>query len=518
MRGAPTAGGLIALALVGVVVCAGGCDILTVLGGGAGLACQTDEACAAGTRCVDGRCRADCFEDLDCHADEQCRQGKCISMRDAGDAGLTDRILPDHGIPDHASPDSAPSDRAAADGHDDLARAEAGTDAAPARCGHLSAMQDDFESDLLPFWDPYAETGATATQQNGLLEIATAVGVAGQQRYAGRYSVFAADLRDDALAIEVVGLDLPSSGAEAFMQFIHDGDNALAIGYANGELVGLDLADGEIAATTRPFEAAAHRWWRIAEHAGTLDLAVSVNGRSWSVFYSTPTASHQLHGYVHIGAGTFSADAAVNGLVQFDNLNFEPGRQSEPWCRASSLRDDFASAAAGDAWSITRSTSTGCSITWSHGLVRVEQLVAVDRWCGIVTRSGYDLEDDSASIEIEARPQRAGVWTMLFVWQAGSLVGLGYDGADLRAEIFDSAGQTLWRSTEIDRGTRQLRIARSGGALQFLAGTATGSWHLVATTSTALHFDAVQVGAQLFSTVSASSVHVSAAFMHYNAQ
>jgi len=491
-----------------------GCDIWTALGGGGGLPCSSDQACAAGASCIDGRCRPGCSEDLDCHAAEHCWQNRCVARNDGGidDGASADRGRRDATRADQFTADSGQRDQQLAD-----ARADASADAALARCGHLSAMQDDFERGQLPFWDPYAETGAALTQQDGLLEVATAAGADGAQRYAGRYSWFEADLRDDALAIEVVGLDLPIRGAEAYLQLVHDGSNALAVGYANGNLVGLDRANGRSETTTLPFEAATHRWWRIAEHAGSIDFSFSNDGSNWSVFFLTPTASHLARGYINVGAGTFAANAAISGLVQFDNLNFDPGRQPEPWCPASSLHDDFADGVAGIAWTITRSSATNCSVTWSHGLVQAEMQAASDNWCGIVSRSAYDLEQDAASIEVGLRPQRDGVWTLLHVWQAGSLVGFGYDGENLRGAIYDAAGNTLWSATDPDHGTRRLRIAKSGDLLQFSAASATGSWQSIATTQTTLHFDAVQVGAQLYSDISAPNVHVSATFMHYNA-
>ncbi|MBN2362318.1 MAG: hypothetical protein JXR83_22890 [Deltaproteobacteria bacterium] len=524
--------GTIALALL---ASGGGCDIFAALAGGEGLACYGDESCAAGLTCIGGRCLPGCLEDLDCRADQRCENNTCIDLRDGGaDSGAADSTPGDSRRPDashdastdaghdsgpDAGGDAGPRDRAVRDGMStDLAHPEAGTDAALARCGHLSAIQDDFERGLQALWFPYSsDDGITATVQHGLAEIAIAAMSSFPGGYAGIYSYYAADLRDDALAVEVVDLDLPASGAQAYLQLVHDEDNALAIGFAAGELIAVERAAGVSQGASIPFDRDAHRWWRISERNGSIDFSVSATGLVWTRFFTTPTAGHLARGFVDIGAGVYVSGDTSGGLVKFDNLNLDSGRQLEPWCPVRSLRDDFAGGVARPEWTVTRSTELYCTVTWSHGQVQAEMQIEAGRWCGILTGSAYDLEGSAADIEIATRPGQPGVWTMLFAWQPQAMVAFGFDGNELRAEIYDDVGSSLW-STRLAAGVAsRLRIARAYDQLQFESRPSNAiDWQVAAATRTELHFDTVQVGVQIYSDISAPASHVSATLRHYN--
>ncbi|MBN2362453.1 MAG: hypothetical protein JXR83_23575 [Deltaproteobacteria bacterium] len=91
------------------------CEILTAIGGGEGLPCQSDEACPTGTLCLDGVCarQVACNGDRDCPSGH-CRNGVCVaSGRDAAvDGSAADLAGRDLWRPDTAGTDQWPGDAA----------------------------------------------------------------------------------------------------------------------------------------------------------------------------------------------------------------------------------------------------------------------------------------------------------------------------------------------------------------------------------------------------------------------
>lgn len=91
----------------------GGCDILTAVAGGGGLACSSDDSCPANSHCIEQRCTAA----VPCNGNSECADGACVDgvCRPRADAGASDRAT-DAGRSDAAPGDVARRDRTVADG------------------------------------------------------------------------------------------------------------------------------------------------------------------------------------------------------------------------------------------------------------------------------------------------------------------------------------------------------------------------------------------------------------------
>ncbi|MBN2358143.1 MAG: SUMF1/EgtB/PvdO family nonheme iron enzyme [Deltaproteobacteria bacterium] len=111
------------------------CELFLALGGGAGLPCDSDEACNLGQVCIDRVCRpgVSCVCDADCAAGYSCdiKRQVCVlgtapndagrsdqgAQRDAArdDAAITDAAIQDVAMPDTATTDAALPDAATTD-------------------------------------------------------------------------------------------------------------------------------------------------------------------------------------------------------------------------------------------------------------------------------------------------------------------------------------------------------------------------------------------------------------------
>jgi len=519
-----------------------GCEILTALGGGEGLACDDDQACRSGLICVDLRCErpGTCTRDEDCaEVHDVCRNGACVAAPDAGttdaardassndssgrdawnpdraayDLTLYDQIPGDH-PPAHdvAISDTAHSDAMALDiGGADLPAADlalsdraaidrGSVDAAqPApSCGTVSICQDDFTVAMQPHWVQNETNGASlARTANGLVLTTPATVPSGSVAHAEVYTRYEVDLRGDTLTFDVVSATVPVVSGVVYLQLVHDSANSLRFVVGDGVLVAEVVrpsgsARQQIGATNL----FAPGRWRIREQQGTISFETSVanrDGGAWQSHFTTATATHLARGLIQIELGA-SDLATISGNVTIRSVNL--GQPATTWCRASSWRDDFNGILALRPEWATASTGNGaCMVMLQNDQLGILNPIAPGDECGVATRSAYSLVDDSISIEMVSYPAEADLFSRLVVQWPGMLITYGKHGSNLVAEIYDQ-GTIVWSCfTALTGSENWLVISDQGGLLSFeyKAGARTPKY-LFAATQTTLHLDEVTIG------------------------
>ncbi|MYR46586.1 hypothetical protein [Streptomyces sp. SID5910] len=78
-------------------------------------------------------------------------------------------------------------------------------------------------------------------------------------------------------------------------------------------------------AVALPYNATAHRWWRITETAGTLTWATSPDGLTWTTRRTLPTPAWVIGATtLQLDTPAYSNDPASTAYVEYDNLNSAP--------------------------------------------------------------------------------------------------------------------------------------------------------------------------------------------------
>jgi tRNA A-37 threonylcarbamoyl transferase component Bud32 len=134
-----------------------------------------------------------------------------------------------------------------------------------------ASLQDAFDDGTRhPRWNTsYAHGPCTLTQGGGSVQISLSPG----ESECAYQSASAYELRESAFAVEVSG----ATGGSAFLRAVA-GDGDVAIVLDQGTLH-LRARSADVAAL--PFDAAAHRFWRLREHAGAMFWETSPDGRDW---------------------------------------------------------------------------------------------------------------------------------------------------------------------------------------------------------------------------------------------
>ncbi len=127
------------------------------------------------------------------------------------------------------------------------------------------------------------------------------------------------------MLIEVPRTTNVGSGAQTYLALHAEGvDAQIAIFEAGGALFGQGPAPTSDEPFRVPYDAVAHRWWRIAEAGGMLRFQTSSDGRVFDDHATIATPSYAGAVRVIIGAGTYQAEPDP-GSAEFDNLDAPPG-------------------------------------------------------------------------------------------------------------------------------------------------------------------------------------------------
>jgi hypothetical protein len=150
-----------------------------------------------------------------------------------------------------------------------------------------------------------------AQEVGGQLEIRPPANVTAWESY---QTVGLYDLVNSSVTVEVVQV----TSTYTFLDVRVDGYNNQTLGlwFSYGTLETLN--------TSVPYDAVAHRWWRIRETAGKIYWEVSPDAHAWTVldFVPTPFPVTSMSVVLAAGAQTPSPNP---GVALFDNLNMPPG-------------------------------------------------------------------------------------------------------------------------------------------------------------------------------------------------
>jgi hypothetical protein len=123
--------------------------------------------------------------------------------------------------------------------------------------------------------------GCTEAQTDGTVTMTPATAGASKCIYISSRNY---RLTESAIAVEVpqVNVGQSNDGQAASMEAVVDSQDRLQVQYKGGNLsFGFYLAGAYSVVTSLPYDAAAHRWWRIRESAGTVYWDTSPDGRKW---------------------------------------------------------------------------------------------------------------------------------------------------------------------------------------------------------------------------------------------
>ena len=184
----------------------------------------------------------------------------------------------------------------------------------------VSSFTDAFDDMVVhPFWERGVEQGGCGRFEEDALRFEF-VGVPTERCSYETITYF--DLSGDSVSIEYVTPHPgpPQRVAELIVGV--DRDNHFLLSHAENNLFGNIRTDGgSITVFTTPFDAALHRFWRIAEANGFVVWETSVDGVRWETQGSRPTTfsveavATTIVGYPNQGSGAYT--------LELDNYNLQ---------------------------------------------------------------------------------------------------------------------------------------------------------------------------------------------------
>lgn len=437
--------------------------------------CKSVDDCPAGETCVREVCVTVCNSSQDCGRRERCDDGVCVAA-DNGDASASD------GPPDAARSDRARTDATGTDARVDASGRDVRSDAGASdsvqsdasqpllTCGTTSTLQDDFDDGSTSWqWVPYTVPPGAIGEPDGQLRIdlgaSTAVGAE-----ASNGSNYATVLRNDVVRVQVVQVAAVND-VETYLTFGSDPNNWLVLYHLDGILHAEVFVDGSIrSANTATYQAAAHRYWQIREHAGRVWFEVAADTASWTSLLDAPAPAMLDAGYVTIGAVAYRALNQAQTVI-FDDFNV--GRPRPAWCLASSLEDDFGSSALAPEWQ--PNNSTGCTIAQSNGQLVFSHSGNGDADCRIWSARVFGF--DEVRVEVAQRPTGDTYAAAILALEvpAGPYVELSLQGDQLYTWIDSDAALVPFAAND----ARWLRLRRDGANLRYESSPDGTTWSVV---------------------------------------
>jgi hypothetical protein len=185
------------------------------------------------------------------------------------------------------------------------------------------ALVDNFNDNVRDTakWYVYGD----ASEVNQRLEVRPTSGAA---LYGGYSSVSTYDLTDSQVTVEVPRVLRHVDGAETYLSIANTAGDRVDLTVSRGVIHGSRRAAGTSAFTRLaelPYDAAAHRWWRVREQRGTLYFEFSGDGRAWTVLAAVPTPFSLAAVRIDLTAGTY-LDVPSPGVAAFDSFNTPDAR------------------------------------------------------------------------------------------------------------------------------------------------------------------------------------------------
>ncbi|MEZ0315187.1 MAG: hypothetical protein ACAI38_25730 [Myxococcota bacterium] len=374
-------------------------------------------------------------------------------------------------------------------------------------CGSLTSLNDDFDDPVRgPGWAPQA-TSAVITETGGVLNLMPT----GGNGSAGYVSAEALAVAGGQVTFEVVEMVDTTTTAFFMLSLIRYGVGYLNLRQSQGSLVVEQgtFAGDYTALTSVPYDADAHRWWRLVFDAQNGAAEVSADGATWNqlaTFSLTFPAD-----LAHIALVADGGEAPSPGQARVDNFN-GPGAGALSNCPIDGLGDDFNDGVIGPLWDRSF-TSGGSTLAELAGDIVLSPAPMVAGGAGLYSSNSYDLRNRSLTARVTQvlAPSTStesvlrvlsGTNEAFFLVRNNRLIALvAQNGSNVLADIpYNASQHRCWRFRE------------SGGTLSWeTAGGACDTFSTVA--SMAVGFDlssvAVIVFAQSFAGIAApGNMHV----------
>ena len=220
------------------------------------------------------------------------------------------------------------------------------------RCGTLAAAVEDFERlDLTDVderrWDYWSDDPGLMTIDHGQLVFSFPADAAQVGAGFGTKPIYA--LEHSAATVEIVDLSI-DPGANIGLQLYTREDSRAGLYYQDGTLYAEYRESGHTdVKTLLPYDADAHRIWRVRELDGELLWETSADGVEFTAHESREVSAFGpwIGSYVGLWKQSESPEPVT---VVLDNLN---GAEIPlPLCASESLTDDFDDGRRGDAWQL----------------------------------------------------------------------------------------------------------------------------------------------------------------------
>jgi len=293
-------------------------------------------------------------------------------------------------------------DSAADGGSGDGSPGDAGGDADAGPCGSIGRLQDSFPGGpVSSHWVPRTQGTAASdpTIGNDHLLLGFSGGPEGPSEFTEVESNFAYDLRGHAVTVRAYAADSLCQSTLELREARRFGTyrEVIRLGRFGSDFAAFD-DDGMLESV--PFSGAAHRFWRIREAAGTLELEYADDSGPFLPFATVPSPGFDLDS-VLVGLRLDVGDPAqtCNNGIEFDDLNTDD--VADPACPFADFRDDFSDAELGRFWFDSPGScvfATGDGLTISPG---------AGSTCLVRSTHAYSIAGSELILELAAIPADA---------------------------------------------------------------------------------------------------------------
>ncbi|MBA3451579.1 MAG: hypothetical protein H0T42_00615 [Deltaproteobacteria bacterium] len=203
------------------------------------------------------------------------------------------------------------------------------------------------------------------------------------------------DLRDDAVTVDtyVETGPLPANGYVRLTLTSISG-NQLEIAHESDELVLVRMVDTlRLELGRLPFDAVAHRWWRIARTGDDITWETSADGMTFvqrSLFPGLTWATFMRVNFL-VGAPV----GVTPFTVAFDHFN--GGASSGEACQTFALADDFEDGEIAEQWEVSSSVA---SLDEVGGELVISVVPFQQNYGALISRTLHDLRDDAITVEV----------------------------------------------------------------------------------------------------------------------
>lgn len=301
------------------------------------------------------------------------------------------------------------------------------------KCGGTSAITSNFpgNNEITGAWSPNTWGGATITEKGGEL-VVTHPMVMMSGFGASISSDYSYDIREDFVSIEVTRVANTNVPAWTWFNIGLDGNNYIEIFTESTDIIfGQELNGNYTKFKTIPYDAVAHRFWKIRESGGMASFETSPDGQTWTtqIQISTNLLFPMDLVRIEMGSGTDGVQSDA-GEAHFANFN-GGGIPVQKVCPMNSYTDNFDDGMRNREWGKPWEDMSGM-LAEESGHFAVHLIDNTSAGAGLRTSRGFDLSESDLVIEMPMVPTSSST----------SEYGLDLDGpGDRDIEMFYHEGK-----------------------------------------------------------------------------